>query len=116
MSKELSWTDDGRFPIIILVVGFIFITGLTQIEPLLPFGNSSPSTEANSFSTPSSSSGGSWENGGKGKRVNGEIPEFAECARRIKGNYSSLEKGTRYCCSQIGGSYKPGKIGGECYK
>ena len=29
MSKELSWKDDGRFPIVIVVVGVIFVSILT---------------------------------------------------------------------------------------
>ena len=168
MAKELSWKDDERFPLFVLIAGFTFTWGLMTISLLfkdaaawapvigilvlltiitlgtliierlgafiprqkqMPIAftilsliigyfivasNSSPTMPDYSNSS-STSSGGSWENGGKGKRINGAIPEFAECANKLNGQFSSVKKATEYCCRQIGGTMG-GTYGGNCYK
>ena len=91
------------FTILSLIIGYFIVA--SNSSPTMPDYSNSSST----------SSGGSWENGGKGKRINGAIPEFAECANKLNGQFSSVKKATEYCCRQIGGTMG-GTYGGNCYK
>lgn len=92
--SNYKWTDDGRFPIVIAVIGM-----------LLPFGLISLGSALDGSPTSSSASG---------TLENRDIPGYASCVSEMMKNNPSAKQ--RTCCDKLGGKWSQKGSFGTCRK